>query len=417
MQRTVRVNSICAKMFKLFKSEKPAHYISVDTDDDYIIEGNILKSIYKTRLLPLEEHYHFHHFHMPPLQESDFVLNSMLLIIGDTVARRRFIKQITNVDIITVQNRANVPLDECFNAYVFGEEEDTLEGSMLVFDPAKPFRPLSAFGLDFLNHFEGTRVNSPLLETLSIIDVPNVLRKDSIEIDGHMTDIDQYNLTPAFDWFCQHAERILLFFDANIITISEANKRLIENYPHKLVIVLDNTDMNTQKLMRAYGMLMFTLAKIVNSQTDIIRVYVGPLNVYRLRYPINGKLFQQERRDFFKDLESIHKSAAHRQLSRFLERARLAKVHAYIINELYNEMKSVWRKERKKLELCKNLQAIFDKVQSVQNIPAEDFPDLKKMQISLQEFDFNKLSALEAELVELFDDKVVYNVNQYMNAL
>lgn len=404
-------------MFNLFKSQKPDQYVSVDTDDDYIIEGNILKSIYKTKLRPLEEHYHFHQFHMPPLQDSDFVLNSMLLIIGDSVGRRRFLKQITNVDVASTLNRANVPLDECFNAYVFGEEEDTISGSMLVFDSAKPFRPLATFGLDFLNHFEGTAVSSPFLETLSIIDAPNVLKKDSIEIDGHMTDIDQYDITPAFDWFCRKAERILLFFDANIITISDANRRLIEKYPQKVAIVLDNTDMNTQKLMRAYGMLMFTLAKIVTSPTDLIRVHVGPLSVYRLRYPINQKLFQDERRDFFRDLESVHRSAAHRQLSKFLERARLAKVHAFIINELYNEMKPAWMKERKKLELCKNLQTIFNKVQRDQNASAEDFPDLKKMQISLQEFDFKKLSASKPELVELFDDKVVYNVNQYMNAL
>lgn len=403
-------------MFNLFKSQKPDHYVCVDTDDDYVIEGNILKSIYKSKLLPLEAQYHFHHFHMPQLEDSDFVLNSMLLIIGDTVARRRFIKQITNVDIITTQNKANVPLDECFNAYVFSNEEELLSGSMLVFDLAKPFRPLSAFGIDFLNHFEGTSVNSPLLETLSIIDVPAVLKKDSIEIDGHMTDIDRYDLTPAFDWFCQQAERILLFFDANIITISDANRRLIEMYPHKVVIVLDNTDMNAQKLFRAYGMLMFTLAKIVTT-SDMVRIFVGPLNVYRLRYPVNGQLFQDERRDFFRDLENLYKSAAHRQLSKFLERARLAKVHAYVINELYNEMKPVWRKERKKLELCKNLQTIFNKVQRDLNASAEDFPDLKKMQTSLLDFDFNKLSALNVELVELFDDKVVYNVNQYMNAL
>ncbi|KAG4072905.1 hypothetical protein HA402_006585 [Bradysia odoriphaga] len=219
-----------------------------------------------------------------------------------------------------------------------------------------------------------------------------------------MTDIDRYDLTPAFDWFCQRAERILLFFDANIITISDANQQLMEQYPEKVVIVLDNTDMNTQKLIRAYGMLMFTLAKIVKSPSQEA-IHVGPLNIYQLRYPLNAKLFQAERREFFRGLENIHKSAAHRQLNKLLERARLAKIHAYIISELYSEMKSVWRKERKKMELCKNLQMIYD------------FPDLKRMQISLQEFDFNKLTALKPELVELFDEKVVCNVNQYMNAL
>lgn len=403
-------------MLNLFKIQTPDHYISVDTDDDYIIEGNILKTIYKTKLYPLEKHYHFHHFHKPPLEDSDFLNDSMLVIIGDTVAKRRFIKQITNLDIFTTLSVSNEPLDECFNAYVFGEEESTLSGSTLVFDTTKPFRPLATFGLNFLNHFQGTTVNSPLLESMSIIDIPNVLKKDSIEIDGHVTGVDQYDLQTSFDWFCERAERILLFFDAHMITISDTHRRLIELHPQKIGIVLDNTDMNIQKLMRAYGMLMFTLARIVKSTTEAIRVYVGPLWIYRLKYPINGKLFQAERRDFFRDLETIHKSASCRQVNEFLERARLAKVHAYIISELFDEMKSVWMKERKKLELCKNLKLIFDKVQSNQSASAEDFPDLKTMQISLQHFDFRKLNPLKPELVELFDEKIMYNVTQYMNA-
>lgn len=406
-------------MFNLFKTQTPDHYVSVDTEDDYIIEGNILKTIYKTKLLPLEEHYHFHQFHKPPLDDSDFLISSMLVIIGDTVAKRRFIKQTTNLDMFTTYSISNEPLDECFNAYVFGQEEEStvVSGSMLVFDTTKPFRPLSTFGLNFLNHFQGTTVNSPLLESMSIIDIPNVLKKDSIEIDGHVTEVDQYDLTPSFEWFCQRAERILLFFDAHIITISDTQRRLIELHPHKISIVLDNTDMNIQKLMRAYGMLMFTLARIVKSPTEAIRVYVGPLCIYRLKYPQNGKLFQVERRDFFRDLETIHKSAAYRQVNKFLERARLAKVHAYIISELFDEMKSVWMKERKKLELCKNLKLIFDKVQSSQSAPTEDFPDIKAMQISLQQFDFSKLNPLKPELLELFDDRIVFNLTQYMNEL
>lgn len=402
-------------MFNLFKHQNTDHYISVQTEDDYIMEGNILKSIYVTKLLPLEEHYHFHQFHAPPMANSDFVLNSMLLLVGDTIGRRRFVKQVTNVDIITTQNKANVPIDECFNAYVFGEEESTVSGSMLVYDATKPFLQLSAFGLDFVNHFEGTTVNSPLLDALSIIDVPNVLRKDSIEIDGHVTDVDRYDLTPAFDWFCSQSERIILFFDANIITISDANRQLLEKYPHKVVIVLDNTDMDTQKLFRAFGMLMFTLSKMIQSPNQQeLRVYIGPLNIYRLRYPQNQKLFQTERTEFFRDLESIHKSGAQRQLSNLLQRARLAKIHAHIMNELYNEMKPVWRKERKKSELCKNLESVYRKIQTNHSISPEDFPDLKKMQDSLKEFDFNQLSVPKPELLELFDDKVVRSVNHYL---
>lgn len=404
-------------MFNLFKSQKPDHYITLPLDDDYIIEENVLRTIYKKKLQPLEEHYLFNEFHLPRLEDADFVTSPMLLISGDITAKRKFIRQITNVDISSIQNDSDQPFDECFNAIVFGEDESTIPGSMLVFDSAKPFRPLTKFGLEFLNHFQGMSMCSPLLKTMSIIDTPNVLKKDASEIETSSSDDSAYDLTPSFEWFCQRADRILLFYNAHNLIISDIQRQSIEMYPAKIVIVLDNTDMNQQQLIKVYGTLMFTLAKIVTSSAEVTRVYIGSLCDHQLRYPVNGRLFRDERKDFFKELNSVASSAAYSQLNTFLERARLAKVHAYIIGEIHNEMRSVWKKERKKLEICKNLQMIFDKVQRDRSISADDFPELSKMQISLQHHDFSKFNSLKPELVELFDDKVVYNITQYMNKL
>lgn len=41
-----------------------------------------LKKLYKTKLLPLEEHYRFHEFHSPALEDADFDNKPMVLLVG-----------------------------------------------------------------------------------------------------------------------------------------------------------------------------------------------------------------------------------------------------------------------------------------------------------------------------------------------
>ena len=40
--------------------------------------GDGLKRLYKQKLLPLEEHYKFHDFHSPPLDDPDFDAKPMV---------------------------------------------------------------------------------------------------------------------------------------------------------------------------------------------------------------------------------------------------------------------------------------------------------------------------------------------------
>lgn len=45
-----------------------------------VVEG--LKRLYKTKILPLEEHYMFHDFHSPPFEDADFDAKPMILLVG-----------------------------------------------------------------------------------------------------------------------------------------------------------------------------------------------------------------------------------------------------------------------------------------------------------------------------------------------
>jgi EH domain-containing protein 1 len=77
----------------------------------------------------------------------------------------------------------------------------------------------------------------------------------------------------------------------------------------------------------------------------------------------NRRLFQDEQHDLFADLQSLPRNAALRKLNDLIKRARLAKVHAYIIAELRKQMPSMIGKEKKKKELIQNLDKIFEQLQ------------------------------------------------------
>lgn len=65
--------------------------------------------------------------------------------------------------------------------------------------------------------------------------------------------------------------------------------------------------------------------------------------------------------DLFKEMQSLPRNSALRKLNDLIKRARLAKVHAYIIGELQRQMPTIFGKTNKKKDLIKNLDQIYDK--------------------------------------------------------
>ena len=93
------------------------------------------------------------------------------------------------------------------------------------------------------------------------------------------------------------------------------------------------------------------------------------------------------------------------QLNDLIKRARLAKVHAYIISGLKKEMPSMFGKDAKKKELIKNLDNLYGQIQREHQISPGDFPDIKTMQEKLQHQDFTKF--------KLIDQRFLTKVNHF----
>lgn len=132
---------------------------------------------------------------------------------------------------------------------------------------------------------------------------------------------------------------------------------------------------------------------------------------------MNRRLFEDEEQDLFRDLQSLPRNAALRKLNDLIKRARLAKVHAYIIAELRKDMPSVFGKEGKKKELIKNIGSIYDRLQKEHQISPGDFPDVKKMQEVLANMDFAKFHSLKPHLIETVDKMLATDIARLMSMI
>ncbi|XP_007942988.1 EH domain-containing protein 1 [Orycteropus afer afer] len=374
-----------------------------------VAEG--LRQLYAQKLLPLEEHYRFHEFHSPALEDADFDNKPMVLLVGQySTGKTTFIRHLIEQDFPGMRIGPE-PTTDSFIAVMHGPTEGVVPGNALVVDPRRPFRKLNAFGNAFLNRFMCAQLPNPVLDSISIIDTPGILSGEKQRISRG------YDFAAVLEWFAERVDRIILLFDAHKLDISDEFSEVIKalkNHEDKIRVVLNKADqIETQQLMRVYGALMWSLGKIINTP-EVVRVYIGSFWSHPLLIPDNRKLFEAEEQDLFKDIQSLPRNAALRKLNDLIKRARLAKVHAYIISSLKKEMPNVFGKESKKKELVSNLGEIYQKIEREHQISPGDFPSLRKMQELLQTQDFSKFQALKPKLLDTVDDMLANDIARLM---
>ncbi|KRZ97175.1 EH domain-containing protein 1 [Trichinella sp. T8] len=361
-----------------------------------------LKKVYKQKLLPLEEHYKFHEFHSPPLEDPDFDAKPMILLVGQySTGKTTFIRYLLETDFPGMRIGPE-PTTDRFIVVMHGEQEGMVPGNALVVDTKRQFRPLSKFGNAFLNRFQCSQLNNEVLNSLTIVDTPGILSGEKQRIDRG------YDFVGVLEWF---AERL---------DISDEFRRCIEavgGNEDKVRIVLNKADMvDHQQLMRVYGALMWSLGKVFRTP-EVARVYIGSFWDQPLHHDINRRLFEDEQHDLFADLQSLPRNAALRKLNDLIKRARLAKVHAYIIAHLKKEMPSMMGKEKRKKELIQNLDKIYEQLQREYNISPGDFPDMKRMQELLVHHDFSKFNPLKPKLIEMVDGMLASDIARLMTQI
>ncbi|XP_022594357.1 EH domain-containing protein 2-like isoform X1 [Seriola lalandi dorsalis] len=383
-----------------------------------VTEG--LKSLYRKKLLPLEQYYGFHDFHSPSLEDADFDNKPMVLVVGQySTGKTTFIKYLLEQDI-PGSRVGPEPTTDCFTAVMHGEVEGVIPGNALIVDPNKPFRKLNPFGNTFLNRFQCAQMPNQVLESISIIDSPGILSGAKQRVSRGEGGSKGYDFPAVLRWFAERVDRIILLFDAHKLEISDEFSEAIgalKGNEDKLRVVLNKADMvGTQQLMRVYGALMWSLGKVFGTP-EVLRVYIGSFWSEPLMVTDNRKLFELEEEDLFADIQNLPRNAALRKLNDLVKRARLVRVHAHIISYLKQEMPSVFRKDNKKKNLIYQLPVIFSKIQLQHNISAGDFPDCAKMQEQLMVHDFTKFKTLKPNLMAALDELLSADIAKLMPLL
>ncbi|KAJ8287364.1 hypothetical protein COCON_G00000230 [Conger conger] len=377
-----------------------------------VTEG--LQSLYTKKLFPLEETYLFHDFHSPALEAADFQSKPMVLLVGQySTGKTTFIRYLLEQDFPGMRIGPE-PTTDGFIAVMYGENEGVIPGNALVVDPRKPFRKLNAFGNAFLNRFICSQMPNQVLQSISVIDTPGILSGEKQRISRG------YDFSEVLRWFGERVDRIILLFDAHKLDISDEFSEAIRAFrgqDDKIRVVLNKADqVDTQQLMRVYGALMWSLGKVINTP-EVVRVYLGSFWAKPLQNTDNRRLFEAETQDLFKDIQSLPRNAALRKLNDLIKRARLAKVHAYIISYLKKEMPSLFGKEKKKEELINRLPEIYCILQREHHISAGDFPNVTKMQEQLQNYDFSKFPSLKMKLIDSVDKMLANKIAGLMSMI
>lgn len=132
-----------------------------------------LKELYRTKLLPLEEHYRFGAFHSLALEDADFDGKPMVLVAGQySTGKTSFIQYLLEQEV-PGSRVGPEPTTDCFVAVMHGETEGIVPGNALVVDPDKPFRKLNPFGNTFLNRC-AAESQGGILRSLGPISVPSL---------------------------------------------------------------------------------------------------------------------------------------------------------------------------------------------------------------------------------------------------
>ncbi|CAE7875255.1 Ehd1, partial [Symbiodinium necroappetens] len=134
-----------------------------------------LQVLYKDRLLPVEKDFSFPHFFSPELTDADFSARPMVMLTGQySTGKSTFIRHLLGRDYPGLRIGPE-PTTDKFVAVCKGDMDQVIPGNALVVDKSMPFTQLSHFGNNFLTRFECAKLDSPVLNGMSLIDTPGVL--------------------------------------------------------------------------------------------------------------------------------------------------------------------------------------------------------------------------------------------------
>jgi len=359
-----------------------------------------LKEYYDRVVLPLEKMYRFDAFHSPPLTHADIDAAPIVVFIGPfSTGKSSSIRKLLERDAPGM-HIAPEPSTDKFMAIMHGEQEREFPGNALASMDEMPFKGTQQFGMAFLNRFVGVTVNSPILRSLTFIDTPGVLSGEKQRTNR------SYDFPQVIEWFAGRADRILVLFDAHKLDISDELKSALEallGNEDKVRVILNKADaVSPQQLMRVYGALMWSLARVFKFP-EVVRVYVASLWDKPFQNKESEALLRAEEADLFADLRSLPRNSVVRKVNEIVKRARQVRVHAFIVAHLRDQF-GFFGKQAQQKKLLTDLPEQFKQVMRKHALSVGDFPNLNRFREAIQEFPIHDFPKLNPKMIEALEN-------------
>lgn len=374
-----------------------------------------LMRAYREKLRPLEAASAFSVLNQP-LSDAEFNAPPSVLLVGQySVGKTTFIRNLIGKDFN--QRIGPEPTTDKFTVVYHGDDDVVVPGNSLAMQTDKPYRPLTKFGVGFLDRFEGASCDSEILEQLTFVDTPGVLAGDK-QRSGR-----GYDFNELVSHFALRADMILLLFDANKLDVSDEMREAIlamqSNFP-KLKVVLNKADTCTQQqLMQVHGALMWQLAPIIKTP-EVARVYCSSFrdDSYNPIGKDSYALFDQERTDLLRDLETLPRKSVMLKINNLITRARLCKVHTLVLNHIKGALPTGVKKQMaKQEEMFEDIETTFKAVATANKLSSGDFPNTKMFTESFAKFDFSTYEPVNEKLLHSVDKLLVTELPLLMKML
>lgn len=382
-----------------------------NTKADAILEG--IASLYRTNIRDLEAKYKFPDFHSPLMDDVDFKAKPMVLLVGQySVGKTSFIRYMLDREF-PGSRIGPEPTTDSFMAVMHGSSEKVIPGNAAVMDMQLPFKTLQRFGIQFLNKFSVSQVNSPILESITFLDTPGILSGEKQRL-GRL-----YDFAKVVEQFAHRSDRILLLFDAHKLDISDEFRGAIEmlkGHDDKVRCILNKCDqVPNQQLLRVYGALMWSLGKVFKTP-EVLRVYVGSFWDQPYSDEHNADLFDAEAQDLIADLKALPRHRVTRKINEFVKRTRQFKVHLMVVEHLRAQYG--WTGKNKTTnKLLSGMGDQFRQIAEKNNLTLADFPNPNKFASIIKNHDIKAFQKLKPKYIKAIDVVLHQEVPRLMQLL
>ncbi len=167
--------------------------------------------------------------------------------------------------------------------------------------------------------------------------------------------------------------------------------------------------------MRVYGSLMWSLGRVIRTP-EVLRVFIGSFWHQPLKNKDNAELLKAEEADLIADLRSLPRNSAVRKVNELVKRARMAIVHAYIVNHL-REQFGWFGKDGTQKKVLDNITEMFKQVQQKYGLPTGDFPNPHKFREIISQYPIHAFPKLDPEMIKACEQVLSVHIPNLMRLI